>query len=99
MNRFILPEKWYVERTIENSDIVNKWACDLKGKYHAYRDTSCYFLNDGNYQSISNSGINSFIEKYTLITYQQFLDYVINQKPIIEDTTELNEILIKLLTE
>lgn len=99
MNKFILPEKWYVERTYNNANIVNEWACSLQGTNYAYRNTSCYFLNSGNYQSINNLDIHKFVEGHTLITYEQFLEYVIKKEPVIEDNTELNQILIKLLTE
>lgn len=99
MNKFILPEKWYVERTYNNANIVNEWACSLQGTDYAYRTTPCYFLNNGNYQSINNPDIHKFVEGHTLITYEQFLEYIVNKKPIIEDTLELNQILIKLLTE
>lgn len=99
MNKFILPEKWYVERTYNNANIVNEWACSLQGTNCAYRTTPCYFLNNGKYRSINTSGIHKFVEGHTLITYEQFLEYIVNKKPIIEDTLELNQILIKLLTE
>lgn len=99
MKRFVLPEKWYVERTIKNANIINEWACSLQGTDYAYRTTPCYFLNDGEYQPINDRDSDKFIEGHTLITYEQFLEYIVNKKPIIEDTLELNQILIKLLTE
>lgn len=58
-----------------------------------------HFLNNGKYRLINASGIHKFVEGHTLITYEQFLEYIVNKKPIIEDTLELNQILIKLLTE
>lgn len=98
MKEFKLPKLWYVERTIKNANIVNEWACSLQGNDYAYRNTPCYFLNSGEHQSINNLNIHKFIEGHTLITYEQFLEYVIKKEPIIEDNTELNEILIKLLS-
>lgn len=98
MKEFKLPKLWYVERTIKNANIVNEWACSLQGNDYTYRNTPCYFLNSGEYQSINNFNIHKFIEGHTLITYEQFLEYVIKKEPIIEDNTELNEILIKLLS-
>ena len=99
MKNFILPEQWYVLRTKETANVINEWSCSLQGAHHAYRDTECYFLNNADYQSISHRDSDKFIEGHTLITYQQFLEHVINQEPIVEDNTELNKILIKLLTE
>ncbi len=98
MNKFILPEKWYVMRTKETANVINEWACSLQGVYHAYKDTECYFLNNADYQLISDRDLDKFIEGHTLITYEQFLEYVIKKEPIIEDNTELNAILIKLLS-
>ena len=97
MENFILPEKWYVERTPENAHVINKWACGLQGNHYAYRNTNCYFLNDGNYELVTSSDIDNFIAESTKITTEEFEKYVLNKE--VMQSNEYNQILIKLLTE
>lgn len=99
MGNFVLPEKWYVERTEQNADVINKWACELQGSHHAYRNTNCYFLNDGTYKLVISSDIYEFIAGHIKITYEEFVKYVINQETDeINQSEDYNQILIKLLT-
>lgn len=94
MKNFILPEKWYVMRTPENAEIVNKWI-NSKG-HHGFLTTPTTVFNTGEYRTFPGS---TDLAGHIKITYQQFLEHIIKQEPVIEDNTELNQILIKLLTE
>lgn len=97
MNKFILPDKWFIERTKNNADIVNKWICkERNSSTAAFLTENAIVLSNNKYHSFPTP---SFTEGYTQITFKQFLDYVVNKKPIIQDNIELNQILIKLLTE
>lgn len=100
MELFKLPEKWCVLRTHFNYETVNQWFKDnnlghpyLKSEYIAPSDTK-----SDDYMTASKL-TDSIFKDYTEITYEQFLEYIVNKKPIIEDISELNQILIKLLTE
>jgi len=94
MNKFILPEKWYVMRTPENAEVVNKWICD-KGN-HGFLTTPTTVFETGEHSTYPKT---QQLEGCIEITYEQFLEHVIHKEPVTEDNTELNQILIKLLTE
>lgn len=99
MGKFILPEKWYVERNLQNHEIINKWACELKGNDYAYMSSECYFLNNGEYKRVGDSYAENFITGHTKITYDQFVKYIINQETDeFNQSKDYNQILIKLLT-
>ena len=103
MEKFVLPEKWSVnvitskqERTL--TDYINKefnTGCDydirVQSNWYSNIRISDYHYKIG----------GECPSETTEITYEQFLKYVLNQdipKEQPEDNTELNEILIKLLS-
>ena len=103
MNKFILPKKWSVNATNNAQDKV------LTDYINTAFNTGCdydYTTTNNWYSNILLGDYNYRIggvcpEETTEITYEQFLKYVLNQdipKEQPEDNTELNEILIKLLS-
>ena len=107
MEKFVLPELWCVKATTHKedkvlTDYVNKRFTNSKAKYDGKEIINTWFTNKdlGNqyYTFASSEPFNT-----TEITYEQFLKYVLNHDIEIpeeqpEDNTELNEILIKLLS-
>lgn len=109
MEKFILPERWYIlKKDLNNIDwqIVvdyfnngcnsNDYTCNSSGFFYPNFDSFHGFKNG--YHSGSNTKSNPYTT-YTEINYQEFIKYIILQEPITEDNSELNQILIKLLTE
>jgi len=96
MEKFVLPEKWFIKRTFDNADIVNAWICKERNNSNAaFLTDTATVLSNTKYHSFPDS---NYTNGYTELTFEQFLEYVINKKPIIQDSTELNKILIKLLS-
>lgn len=111
MNNFILPEYWCVKVVNDDEDYqLTKYINKLNDSNIGYgigihkqvwfsnKVINLKFKHYYHYDEFKPN--NDSIE----ITYQQFLKYVLNQNIDIleeqpEDNTELNEILIKLLTE
>lgn len=106
MKRFVLPERWVVKATTDEED--EKLTVWMNKTYNTSagigigRHDHVWFSNEiidsvyNKHYSYSEYVDNSFIE----ITYNQFLRHVLSEIVIDEpeDNTELNEILIKLLS-
>lgn len=70
--KFILPEKWVLRRTEENSLIVNEWS----NKTHK---DNLYSIVDKDYIYSDRRCISMVKEGYTEITFDQFKEYVLNK--------------------
>jgi len=105
MHKFILPEIWCVRATTQEEDkvltdyIKDEFSTDCE--YDLDVRGNCWFSNveikKEHYEFMDNAP-----QGFTEITYQEFEKYVLNKEPVFqqsENTTELNQILIKLLTE
>lgn len=105
MNKFILPEFWCVKATTRKEDQILTDYVNAEFGTHAEYDEkdiiNTWFTNKDlgeKYYTFSENQPFGTIE----ITYNQFLKHILGQsipseQP--EDNTELNQILIKLLTE
>lgn len=69
---FVLPEKWCIEVTDENRDILNNYRINIK-KYSITPITYKYMYNDG-----SGDSFTLFYAKE--ITFKQFLKYILKQE-------------------
>jgi len=112
MEKFVLPEKWWIKATNDAEDAVIVEY--INTKFHTFISSGIgtmsywcyanYSLEDGyNKYDAGIDNISGF-DGVTQLTYDQFIRYVINKTIDIpeeqpEDNTELNQILIKLLTE
>jgi len=105
MEKFVLPEYWAVRATTRKEDQVltdyirTEFGTDCE--YDIQVNGTCWFSNikfkDEYYAFLDNPPLDR-----TEITYKEFKKYILNKEPIFqqpEDNTELNQILIKLLTE
>lgn len=114
MEKFILPEKWSIKVTKENSLTVGKYfgqASDIYNNWWEHKATEPsrifrIYLNSHNTknQTPLNSTNNSFSsnepENFELTT-EQFIKYVLNKTNIntkLKEDLELNKIIIKLLS-
>ncbi len=105
MEKFVLPDAWCCRATNQEEDEALTDYINEKFKTGADYDISCintWFSNIkiGDYH-YKIGGEKPFDAEE--ITYEQFLKYVLNQDIDIpeeqpEDNTELNKILIKLLS-
>lgn len=82
MKEFILPEKWAVKITEENQNILKDYVESFSDFDDAY-ELSCHGFvisdrYDGSYQFWCDTLED---EKYTEITFDQFKQYVLKQKP------------------
>lgn len=99
LNQFILPTKWCVIDTDdEQSDDLYKYATEhgamppySKNVHHKKESNFYHFPPINGCTTCSN-----LEEDYTLITINQFKQYVLNQKVIKEDMSYLIQILEKL---
>ena len=109
MEEFILPEKWSIKVTKENSLIVGEYFKKASNIYKNWPPAvlSCPdFLNSHNINNETplNSMHNSFSSsdpKYLEITTEQFEKYVLNKPDVNiqpKEDLELNQIIIKLLS-
>lgn len=69
---FVLPEKWCIEVTDENRDILNNYRINIK-KYSITPITYKYMYKDG-----SGDSFTLFYAKE--ITFEQFLKYILKQE-------------------
>lgn len=72
---FVLPEKWKVLRTPDNYEIINKWFKD-NGYGDPYLDHSPIAVDGSNSYRSGCAIYPDHIE----ITFDQFLDHVVNKK-------------------
>jgi len=102
MEKFVLPKKWYVEGDTSRKDAKDAW----NKLNHDLRQSGNYAFFSNCFYYIDEYGKKSYQKKdppigYTEITCDEFLKYVIHEKPIkpfIQDS-EYNELLIKLLKD
>ncbi len=107
MEKFVLPEKWCCRATNQKEDIaLTDYIVEQFGEACEYDpdvNGNCWFSNIKiSAGELYHYTFNGKPNNCTEITYEQFLKYVLNQnipKEQPEDNTELNQILIKLLTE
>lgn len=95
-NQFILPEKWCVQGINDQTDLgrdrnTNPWCLYIKETGYGFLNHTYYYL-DSKGKPDHSSAIPA---DYTLITFDQFLKYVVKQEPIKEDHSQL----IKLLND
>jgi len=108
MNKFILPEKWYIlKKDLPTSCwqiVVDYFNSGCNTGDYTCSSSGFFYPNFISYKGFENGGHSGSItdlspyNKYTEITYDIFLKYVLQQEPDIQDI-EYNQILIKLLTE
>jgi len=108
MEKFVLPEKWWVKATSDLEDAVIVEY--INTKFHTFISSG---IGTMSYRCYANYSLSPDYNKYdtgidnisgfdgvTQLTYDQFIRYVINQtidNPC-EHDPELNKILIKLLS-
>lgn len=102
MKEFKLPKLWYVEGDIDRKDTKDAWNKlnnDLgQSANYAFFKNCFYYIDE--YGKKAHRKKDPPIG-YTKISCDEFLEYVICEKPIkpyIQDS-EYNELLIKLLTK
>lgn len=70
-----LPDKWFIIRTKENAEDVNKYECDRQGNPGAaFLQDGAYFYSDKKYSTLHNTA------GYTEITHEQFRNFVLSKK-------------------
>lgn len=84
---FVLPEKWAIEINPDNVDMLVDWR-----GYRIVNDDDGYYMlcdiPEGHHASVERGYVSrTLFSGYTLITTEQFKQYVLNQKPT-ETTTE-----------
>lgn len=67
----ILPEKWAVERTKENAEVVNAWSCATH-KCGAFLDSKTYIHSGEGHNDV-------LIKGYVVISYEDFARLVLNK--------------------
>ncbi len=98
---FVLPEKWYVEITAENRDVLLGWARRQPNyvyKWESLFKPGYYALSkhpdDGSYLWTSHRDLKN---GYKRIEFEQFRKYVLNQEPIKQEMkttkTKVTEVL------
>lgn len=106
---FILPEKWFIKTTNDNEDtIVVKY---INETFNKKIDAGLGSMNNWYYSNTPIPYLSRISDKYDYgeaglflqngfeeITFQQFLDYVLNNINHQENIEEYNKILINLLT-
>lgn len=84
----MIPEKWRIQRTYENYEMLNKWnnehplfreqkreeATYKPGPNHTNGD---FFFSDRRHFSPNEA--NPVLKEYTEITTKQFIDFVLNK--------------------
>lgn len=101
---FVLPEKWFVEITPENRDVLLGWARRQPNyvyKWEGWFEPGHYALskhpNDGSYLWTSRRDLNLKNDDYKRIEFEQFRKYVLNQEPIKQEMkttkTKVTEVL------
>jgi len=94
MESFKLPEQWAIK---QNRKEINDWLNIHKQTNSNYNSVDGIHLV--HYPEYNKCHLYSKIKPgYTEITFEEFEIYVLKTKIYIQDT-ELNQILIKLLTE
>lgn len=84
---FVLPEKWAIEINPDNVDMLVDWR-----GYRIVNDDDGYYMlcdiPEGHHASVERGYVSrTLFSGYTLITTEQFKQYVLNQKPT-ETSTE-----------
>lgn len=84
---FVLPERWCVRwECRENYQIINKYFNTIGKTYHYESDRihrNAIVCSDGTYINKINSSVKAINppNEYTLLTFEQFKRYVLNEKP------------------
>lgn len=77
-SNFLLPEKWYIEITDDNREIVNNWK--VKQQYNNNLLDNLFYK----YVDCEAAGwvvrVDELRSSYTLITTEQFIEHVLHQK-------------------
>ena len=88
------PEKWFCRaRNQGENDLLYSWL-DRDNVSTLFNGFD-YITSDKGYSNLTQSKINVNPKDYTKITYDQFIKYVFNQQPTLEDHSQL----IKLLND
>ena len=78
---FVLPDKWFIQRTPKTADIINKWFVD-NGYGEPYADKLTIRIDDDKKNYVSNRNPKEhliFYPKDTEITFDQFKKYVLKE--------------------
>lgn len=93
MESFILPEKWAIK---QNHEKINEWFNENKQTASHYSSITHHIFH---YPMIDHLHLYTKVQKgYIEISFEEFEIYVLKTKQYTQDN-ELNQILIKLLTE
>lgn len=68
---FVLPEKWRIEVTKENSKILTEWKLKVSNGY--------YNNKAGGFLYIAYNGEGRYDDKYPEITFEEFKEYVLKE--------------------
>lgn len=97
MSNFKLPEKWAIK---QNHKEINDWFNKNKQTLSNYHSIGEQIFH---YPMLPHGRVHLYSKiqpGYTEITFEEFETHVLKTKNSqIQDNTELNQILIKLLTE
>lgn len=92
-----IPKKWAVKRTINNSQVLNKW----NNKHPLYEEQDRHWADsvvDEDYFYSDRPHTRNLNNDYTLISFEYFEYFILNKltsKPKHEDLTFLKDLLIQ----
>jgi hypothetical protein len=75
---FVLPKKWYIAITPDNSKVINDWK--IKQEYHSPIGEHTKYVSENGASYLSKV----FFGNYTEITFEQFKKYVLKKENEIE---------------
>lgn len=77
----MIPEKWCVKRTIENSEVLNEWN-NTHPLYKQHQRSEAFSIcNDDLFYS-DRPHCKELKPGYTLITFEQFKQFILKQQPM-----------------
>ena len=95
MSQFKLPEKWCVQITENNRDVLEKYRLTIPYKKKGARETCLdnkalnkFLISDDQYSERMYWGID-IPEGYTLLSFEDFQKYILKQETITEDLSYL----------
>jgi len=94
--KFELPEKWAIKRTMYNSKAVNDWNNNHPLFKEQRRHHATSIVDGGYFYSDTAHWGEPLLAGYTEITFEQFQEYVLNINPV-SDKSEDYSYLIPLI--
>jgi hypothetical protein len=95
MSQFKLPEKWCVQITENNRNVLEKYRLTIPYKRKGDNETCLdnkalnkFLISDDQYSERMYWGID-IPEGYTLLSFEDFQKYILNQETITEDLSYL----------